>query len=272
MPIRPRAARSADPMMYSNEMEVACRAIREASDAYIHRKTDVRIKENSSGAYDVVTKNDVLIEEYIKKAIHEAFPDDSFLCEESGEQIHSDRVWVIDPIDGTVNYAHGIPLYGIQLALMVDDDAKMAVIYLPEFDELYTAGKGCGAFLNGRRLDVRNNVSMHDTIVSTSDYSRGSAEYRKGQLRFMELLHDKVARFKMFGSACCDFAYFASSRTDCHIRFVRNIWDFLPGLLISKEAGGVYDHGLYDEHRLLIMCSSEDALKDISEILRKGMF
>ena len=84
-------------------MEVACKAIREASETYIHRKSEVKIKENSSGAYDVVTKNDVLIEDYIKKAIHEAFPEDSFLCEESGECISSDRVWVIDPIDGTVN-------------------------------------------------------------------------------------------------------------------------------------------------------------------------
>ena len=79
---------------------------------------------------------------------------------------------------------------------------------------------------------------------------------------------DKIARFKMFGSASCDFAYFASGRTDCHIRFVRKLWDFLPGLLISIEAGGIYDRDLYDGHRLLIMCSSERALKEISDILR----
>ena len=108
---------------------------------------------------------------------------------------------------------------------------------------------------------------MHDAIVSTSDYSRGSAKFKEGQVKFMELLHDKVARFKMFGSASCDFAYFASGRTDCHIRFVRKLWDFLPGLLISIEAGGIYDRDLYDRERLLIMCSSETALKDISDIL-----
>ena len=271
MPIRQRAARSTDPMKYSKEMEVACKAIREASETYIHRKSEVKIKENSSGAYDVVTKNDVLIEDYIKKAIHEAFPKDSFLCEESGECISSDRVWVIDPIDGTVNYAHNIPLYGIQLALMIKDEGVMAVIYLPEFDEMYTAEKGCGAYLNGKKLNVRNDVSMHDTIVSTSDYSRGSAKYRAGQLKFMELLHDKVARFKMFGCACCDFAYFASGRTECHIRYVRKLWDFLPGLLIAIEAGGVYDHELYDKYKFLIMCSSEKALKDISAVLKNGM-
>ena len=259
-------------MDYRREIDIACKAIKEASDKYIFTRSEVKKKGKESDGYDVVSENDVLIENYIKQAISKEFPDDSFICEESGEERRSDRVWVIDPIDGTVNYTHDIPLYGIQLALMVKEDAVIAVIYLPEFDELYTAEKGQGAFLNGRKLNVRNNVSMHDTIVSTSDYSRGSKAYREGQIKFMELLHDKIARFKMFGSACCDFAYFASSRTDCHIRFVRNIWDFLPGLLISKEAGGLYDHELYDEHRLLIMCSSEEALKDISKILREGMF
>lgn len=255
-------------MPYDEEMEVACKAIREASRKYIFKESEVKLKSNDVGAYDVVSENDVLIEEYIKSAIANAFPKDSFLCEESGEDIRSDRVWVIDPIDGTVNYTHHTPLYGIQLALMVKEDAVMSVIYLPEFDEMYTAVKGHGACLNGRRLDVRSKVTMHDSIVSTSDYSRGSAEYREGQVKFMELLHQKVARFRMFGSASCDFAFFASGRTDCHIRFVRKLWDFLPGLLISIEAGGIYDRELYDKHRLLIMCASEEALKDISGILR----
>ena len=267
MPIRLRAARSAD-HMYSKELEVATKAIKDASKEYIFKKSEVKIKDNEAGAYDVVSENDVLIENFIKKRISEAFPDDSFLCEESGEEIKSDRVWVIDPIDGTVNYTHNIPLYGIQLALMIKEDAVLAAIYMPEFDEMYTAVKGEGAYLNGKRLNVRNDVTMHDAIVSTSDYSRGSAKFKEGQVRFMELLHDKVARFKMFGSACCDFAYFASGRTDCHIRFVRKLWDFLPGLLISIEAGGIYDHDLYDKHRLLIMCSSERALGEISGILR----
>ena len=259
-------------MNYRREIDVACKAIKEASDKYIFTESEVKRKGKEGDGYDVVSENDVLIEDYIKAAILKDFPDDSFVCEESGCEGETNRVWVIDPIDGTVNYTHNIPLYGIQLALMIRDDAVMSVIYLPEFDELYTAEKGRGAFLNGRKLDVRNHVSMHDTIVSTSDYSRGSKAFREGQIRFMELLHDKVARFKMFGSACCDFAYFASGRVDCHIRFVRNIWDFMPGLLISKEAGGVYDHELYDKHKLLIMCSSEEALKDISKILGEGIF
>ncbi len=267
MPTPQPAARSTD-HMYSEELETACKAIREASSKYIFTKSEVRNKDNEEGAYDVVSDNDILIENYIKSAISKAFPGDSFLCEESGEEIRSDRVWIIDPIDGTVNYTHNIPMYGIQLALMIEEDAVLSAIYLPEFDEMYTAVKGEGAYLNGKKLNVRNDVSMHDSIVSTGDFSRGSTGFRKGQVRFMELLHDKIARFKMFGSACCDFAFFASSRTDCHIRFVRKLWDFMPGLLISIEAGGIYDHELYDKQRLLIMCSSEKALKEISAVLR----
>ena len=92
--------------MYSRELDVATKAIRDASKEYIFKKSEVKIKDNDAGAYDVVSENDVLIENFIKKRISEAFPDDSFLCEESGEELRSDRVWVIDPIDGTVNYTH----------------------------------------------------------------------------------------------------------------------------------------------------------------------
>lgn len=257
-------------MRFAKETETACRAMREASELYLKKDSEVERKENEMGVFDVVSGNDVLIEEYLKKSLSEAFPSDSFYCEESGNTGDSERVWVIDPIDGTVNYTRGIPVYGCQLVLMEKDVPVMAVLYLPETDEMYTAEKGCGATLNGRKLNVRNDVTMHDSIVSTSDYSRGSKEYRAGQVKFMEILHDKVARIKMMGSACCDFAYFASGKTDCHIRFVRKIWDFMPGMLLAEEAGGVYDRELYDEHRLLIMCSSETALKEMSAAIREG--
>lgn len=258
-------------MPFEKETEVACSAFREASDLFLKKRSEVTLKENDMGVFDVVSGNDVLVEEYIKKNISESFPNDSFFCEESGETGSSERVWVIDPIDGTVNYTRNIPIYGCQLVLLVNREPAMSVLYLPENGEMYTAVRGHGASLNGKRLDVSSMVSMHDSIVSTSDYSRGSVEFRNGQVRFMEILHDKVARFKMLGSACCDFAYFASGRTDCHIRFVRNIWDFMPGMLLAEESGGIYDKELFDKHRLLIMCSSEEALKDMSSAIRNGM-
>ena len=257
-------------MDFTDERTTAADAVMEAVSLYLRKEKGTRDKDNGDGMYDVVTDNDVLIEEYIKARLTEAFPGDSFLCEESGTEGDSDRVWVIDPIDGTVNYAHGIPLYGCQLALTVGGEPVMSLLYLPEYGETYTAERGKGAYLNGSRIVLDSGAGMHDSIVSTSDYSRGSSAYREGQLRFMHALHDKVARFRMLGSACCDFAFLASGRTDCHIRFVRNPWDFLPGMFLCQEAGAVFDRELYDEHRLLVMCASERALSEIVPVLREN--
>lgn len=257
--------------MYSKERDVASRALKEAADSYLSKKTAVVKKANEMGVFDVVSDNDILVENYIKRSISKEFPDDSFYCEESGEKGSSSRVWVIDPIDGTINYTRGIPIYGCQLALMVDGEAVMSVLYLPVYDELYTAEKGCGAYLNGRRLDIRKETDMHDCILSIGDYSRGSKAFREDQVTIMDVLHDRIGRIKMMGSACCDFAFFASGRTDYHLRFIRKIWDFLPGMLLAEEAGAVYDRELYDCHRLLVMAASEKNLADIKRTIVSEM-
>ena len=257
--------------LYSREIEIASQALKDAADMYLSKDTEVVRKENEMGVFDVVSGNDILVEGYVKSKLSDAFPEDSFYCEESGESGDTDRVWVIDPIDGTINYTRHIPIYGCQLALMIGGTPVISVLYLPEYDELFTAEKGCGAYLNGKRLDIRREIPMKDSILSIGDYSRGSRRFREDQVTVMNVLHDRVGRIKMMGSACCDFAFFASGRTDYHMRFVRKLWDFLPGMLLAQEAGAVYDKDLYDSRRLLVMAASESNLREIAEAISENM-
>ncbi len=227
-----------------------------------------RSKETAVGVYDIVTDTDLSVESAILDDIRRAFPGDTIVSEEtSPNELVTGRTWAVDPIDGTVNMARGIPIYGSQGTFMVDGVPKASVIFLPDTYELYKASDE-GAFLNGEPLRTAEPRPLRECILTTGDFSRRSEEYRLMQARLMSDCRDCVARFKMFGAACVDFAYLASGRTDVHVRFVNKIWDFMPGLHIAERAGAVYDKKLLDETGILIMCSSREVLDEaLDEIL-----
>lgn len=256
---------------YRREIDVAVSAIREAAQMYMTRESKTEKKTNSLGIYDVVTENDLLAEKMIVSRIREAFPEDGFECEETGKDVRNDRLWVIDPIDGTINYVHDIPVFGTQLALVVSGEPAVSVMYLPCTDEMFIAEKGEGAYLNGKRLDVRKVTDIRDCLLAIGDYSKGSVEFRENQVALMDALHDDVGRIKMMGSSCYDFTMFAAGRVDYHARFVRKPWDFLPGLLMVTEAGGVYDRELYERTKLFIVGTSEENVSQIRDVIDRKM-
>ena len=242
-----------------------------AAGIYMKERGSVEDKATSVGTYDVVSENDIVAERMIKDIIHDAFPDDSFICEESGEDVHSDRRWIIDPIDGTINYVHGIPVFGTQVALVEGDDPLISVMFLPTFDELYVAESGHGAQMNGRKLDMHHVVELKKSLLSIGDYSRGSVEFRENQSRLMDVLRDRIGRIKMMGSSCYDFCMFSSCRVDYHTRFIRNPWDFVPGFLMAKESGAMYDDDLYDRKKLYMAACSEENLSEIVEVVNNNI-
>ena len=256
---------------HTAEIEVATNAVKEAAELYMRDRKASKDKDSPVGTYDVVSENDILAEKMIKESISKAFPDDSFICEESGDDIHSDRRWIIDPIDGTINYVHGIPVFGTQVALTEGDEPLISVMFLPTCDEMYVAESGCGATMNGRKLDMRHTVEMKKSILSIGDYSRGSIEFRENQSRLMDVLRDRIGRIKMMGSSCYDFCMFASGRVDYHTRFIRNPWDFVPGFLLAKESGAVFDGDLYERKKLYIAACSEENLASITETINSEM-
>ena len=249
------------------ELDVIVEAIGVASEAVIRGDRGARTKQNPQGVYDIVTDADMLAERIVTDALRASFPDDSIVSEESSPDADmSERSWVIDPIDGTMNYSRGIPLFGIQAAFLENGAPRAAAICLPAFGEMFTATEK-GAFLNGAPIKTASARPLKQCLVSTGDYSRKSEAFRRAQAAVFSECYDSIGRFKVFGAACTDFAYLACGRTDVHVRFTNKVWDFLPGLYIAEKAGAVYDRALQRERDVLVMCSCREVLEEATEKL-----
>ncbi len=251
----------------TRELEVLRAAVSKASEIIMGGDRSAEAKDTDIGTYDVVTSSDLAAESSIIADIHEAFPTDTIISEETNpERERAERCWAIDPIDGTMNFTRGIPLFGIQGCFMENGVPKASVIYLPMFDEMFTASEE-GAFLNGERIRTSGPRPLNQCLVSTGDFSRRSQQFRDAQATIFHDCYPDIARFKVFGAACTDFAYLAAGRTDIHIRFLNKIWDFMPGMYLAEKAGAVYDRKLMEEHGILMMCSCQEVLDEALEKL-----
>jgi fructose-1,6-bisphosphatase/inositol monophosphatase family enzyme len=247
------------------ESEVLESAVRRAAGIVMGGDRSAKDKGTAIGTYDVVTDSDVLAERSIIDDILKEFPDDTIISEETNPDGKvADRSWTIDPIDGTMNYTRGIPFFGIQGSFMENGVPKASAIYLPVFEEMFTADDS-GAYLNGRRIKTAGPRDLGKCLLSTGDFSRRSQTFRDAQAVIFHDCYSDIARFKVFGAACTDFSYLACGRTDIHIRFLNRMWDFMPGLHIAEKAGAVYDKGLQEEHGILVMCSSQEVLEQAME-------
>lgn len=185
---------------------------------------------------DLVTSSDYAVESSILAQIKINFEKDRILSEETNPNtIIKERTWVLDPIDGTCNYANHIPMYGVQLALVENSEIVAAGIALPCLDEIYLAVINEGCTLNGNPLKVRED-SIHHSIVSFGDYNEAKPFESDLQSQTMFRLRHKIMKEKMFGAASVDFAYLASSRISGTYLIASHLWDILPGILICQEA------------------------------------
>jgi myo-inositol-1(or 4)-monophosphatase len=202
-------------------------------DSHATRNMKVQDKTN----FDLVTSVDLFIETELIKSIQSHFPGDSILSEEFHNTTElSGRTWTIDPIDGTVNMANNLSNFGLQIALFLDEEVVLSMIYLPFRRTLFHAVKGKGAFQNGKRLSVEKREASK-SIISFGDFTHKREEDRLLELDIMTYASNKVSKIRMFGAASLDFAYAASSRTDGLVIFTKNLWDIAPGILLCKEAG-----------------------------------
>ena len=224
-------------MGYTKELEFITEKFKEAYTKFaVAGPQDIR----SKSAFDLVTEVDVNIERFLTDAILEAFPGDKIHAEElSSSQEIVGRTWVIDPIDGTCNFAHDIPTYGIQCCLFEDGQPQMAVIYLPCQDEMYTAMAGCGCFLNGKQVFVDKTVTADTAVISVGDFTHKSDRLAALQYKAVGYLYPRVAKLRMYGAASVDYAFFVSGRLSATVFTTRNLWDIAPGILMSQEAGAI---------------------------------
>ena len=191
---------------------------------------------------DVVTRADIASETLIVEGIREAFPTHSIRTEEAGviEGTDPRYRWIIDPVDGTVNFSRGIPLWGISIALHFEGKPLVAAINLPKLGELYTASKGGGAFMNGKPIHVsRESDSIH-AIVSNGDFNVGDAA-KINEQNSRNFAREAVAfeRVKCLGSAVIEGCFTACGRIDCFVMTMSYPWDIAAISLMVEEAGGM---------------------------------
>lgn len=219
-------------------LETALRRALAAAGSVIRRGFGRRFTVSHKGLVDIVTSGDGAAERAILRVLRGAFPDHGFLMEESGERIAASRYrWVIDPLDGTVNFAHGLPLSCVSIGLEKDGRVVLGGVLDPYRRELFTAARGRGAHLNGRRLRVSTTGRLLDALLVTGfPYDR----YKKARfyLSFVEKFMKRTQGLRRLGAAALDMAQVACGRFDGYWEFNLKPWDAAAGLLLVEEAGG----------------------------------
>jgi len=191
------------------------------------------------GPGDYVSQADRKAEEIIYNELLKARPGYSFLMEESGTVKGSDdqHRWIIDPLDGTTNFLHGIPIFAISIALERQGVLVAGLIYNPAMDELYTAERGGGAFLNDRRLRVAARRNLNDAVIGTGIPHLGRGDHGHYLVELRNVMGE-VSGIRRMGAAALDLAYVAAGRLDGFWEDALHPWDMAAGILIIREAGG----------------------------------
>jgi histidinol phosphatase-like enzyme (inositol monophosphatase family) len=200
---------------------------------YFRKQPETTTK--SDGSY--VTIADSEAEAYLRRQISERYPDDGIVGEEEGEsQGQSGRRWIVDPIDGTFAFVHGVPFYGVLIGLEIDGELSVGVVNVPALGEIVSAAKGLGCFLNGERARVSNTARLEDALLLCTDFS-SCARYGFG--RAAELLQARAKTSRTWGD-CYGYVLVATGRADVMLDPVMNLWDCAALLPIIEEAGGTF--------------------------------
>ncbi|HEX6833821.1 MAG TPA: inositol monophosphatase family protein [Rudaea sp.] len=221
-------------------VNVAVRAARAAGSIilrYLNRVEHLAVEEKSR--HDYVTEVDRLAEAEIVRELRRAYPDHAILGEETGASGKSNKVWIIDPLDGTHNFLRGYPHFCVSIGFMDHGDLVHGVIYDPMRDELFTASKGDGAFVNDRRMRVTRREGLAGALLCTG-FPYRQREHLDVQLAMTRDLLREAEDFRRTGSAALDLAYVAAGRLDGYFEIGLKPWDMAAGCLLVREAGGQY--------------------------------
>jgi myo-inositol-1(or 4)-monophosphatase len=220
-------------------LNIAVRAARRAGSIINRAALDgsgfeVRAKQRN----DFVTKVDKAAEEAIIDVVRKAYPDHAVLAEESGASGQAEYQWIIDPLDGTTNFIHGFPQYCVSIAIRHRDAVVHGVIYDPTKNELFTASKGRGAFLNDRRIRVSKCLRLADALVGTGFPFKEVSRIELYTAQMKKMMQSS-AGLRRAGAAALDLAYVACGRLDAFWELGLSPWDMAAGALMIQEAGGL---------------------------------
>ena len=210
----------------SANLNIMIKASEKASKILIRDFGEVeKLQVSKKGPTDFVTNSDLKVEKIIMEELEKARPSYSFVSEEKGikKNKDSDNTWIIDPIDGTINFLHGIPHFAISIALKTNNEIVSGIIYDPIKDEMFFAEKNNGAFFNNQRIRVSNKNKIQDCLFAVGGVLKNEPEF-----------HNRKT-----GCAALDLAYVASGRYDGYFQKDLNLWDIAAGVILVKEAGGI---------------------------------
>jgi myo-inositol-1(or 4)-monophosphatase len=229
--------------MHHPLLNIAFRAARNASKIIVRsfeRVEHLRITEKQPN--DFVTEVDKLAEQEIINTVRELYPHHLFLGEESGSSggggDNSEYVWIIDPLDGTVNYIHGHPHFSMSIAVQRNGIVECGLVYDPLRQEIFTAARGNGAYFNRKRIRVSARKQLHGALLGMA-FAHDDSHYLQAYINMLRDVEMDVAAVRRSGSSALDLAYVACGRLDAFTGFNLKSWDVAAGALLVSEAGGV---------------------------------
>jgi len=202
---------------------------------YRDKLDDLKVSRKSPK--DLVTEADVAVEKYIVAKIEQAYPGHAIIGEESGQHSGNEYRWIIDPIDGTTSFVHHQPFYSVSIALEKDGELILSAVNAPVLGELFEAGKGKGATLNGKQIHVSQSKSLSESVLGTG-FACLRSDLAHNNLPYFNRIAPLARGVRRFGSAAVDMCYVAAGRMDAFWELNLNIYDVAAGILILNEAGG----------------------------------
>src|SRR5689334_3501933 len=241
-------------------LETAVEIAREAG-ALLSHYFERRVAFETKGEFDLVTEADRASEKLVVERLRTHFPSHGIVAEEGGGHTSaSDYVWFVDPLDGTTNFAHGFPVFNVTLGLARGGEMIAGVVYDPMRQEMFTAERGAGAYLNNRRIHVSATTKVGESLASTGFPSR--KRHHNINIHFYYQLAMASHGVRRTGSAAVDLAYVASGRLDYFWEFGLKPWDMAAGTLLVSEAGG----------RISDMCGASHSVTGSDHLLADNGF
>ncbi|MFN8707836.1 MAG: inositol monophosphatase family protein [Planctomyces sp.] len=220
-------------------IETALKAAREGGEIISRYFRDGAVMRSKGSSADLVSDADVNSERRIVQVIRETFPDHCVLGEEEHtEDIHAEHLWVIDPLDGTTNFAHQLPHFAVSIGYYHQGKAQCGVVWNPVRDDLYVAERGQGATHNGRRLRVGKQTSLSEVLIGIGFYYDRGAMMEATLAAVGDCFRQQIHGVRRFGTASLDLAQVASGSYGAYFEYQLSPWDFAAGQLILEESGG----------------------------------
>jgi len=261
-------------MLYSATINVMVKAARRAGRSLKRDLGEIEhLQVSLKGPANFVSLADKRAEEILYQDLAKARPGYGFIGEEGGTREGTDKshTWIVDPLDGTTNFLHGIPQFAISIGLVREGTVIAGVIYNPANDELYIAERGKGAFLNDQRLRVAGRRQLNECVVACGLPHIGRGDHEEFR-REMIAIQDRVAGLRRFGAASLDLAFVAAGRLDGYWERNLQSWDIAAGMLMVREAGGTVSGVLGNDDPLLtghVVCGNEFVHGELIKILKK---